>query len=330
MSVKEQILRIFENDRESYYSGEQLAAKLGVSRSAVWKAVRQLQDDGYRFNAVSGRGYALCAESDVISSEGIRKYLGAKSEGLAIRTYKTISSTNTVLKEMAAEGAPEGTVLVSAEQTAGRGRMSRRFHSPGGTGLYLSILLRPGMNMREALFITTAAAVAVARTVEEVSGRKAGIKWVNDVFMDGKKICGILTEASFDMESRRLDYAVCGIGVNICPPKGGFPDEIRETAGAVFAEHPESDVKNRIAAGIIGKFMDYYRRFPEHAFFDEYVKRSVIIGEKITVIGKGEPREATALAIDPNCNLVVRYSNGAEEALYSGEVSIRKKQGISN
>ena len=116
------------------------------------KAVRQLQEDGYRFNAVSGKGYSLCAESDVISAEGIRKYLGEDADRFLIKTYKTISSTNTVLKEMAAEGAAEGTVLVSAEQTAGKGRMSRRFHSPGGTGLYLSILLRPGMNASEALF----------------------------------------------------------------------------------------------------------------------------------------------------------------------------------
>ena len=323
MSVREEILRIFEDDRENYYSGEQLAARLGVSRSAVWKAVRQLEAEGYEFDAVSGRGYSLSKSSDVISKHGIEKHLGKYAGAYDVKVYSTVTSTNTVLKEMAANGATEGTVVIAAEQTAGKGRMSRRFHSPGGTGLYLSILLRPKMNASEALFITTAAAVAVARTVEEVSGRHAGIKWVNDVLMDGRKICGILTEASFDMESGGLEYAVCGIGVNVVSPEGGFPEEIRDIAGAVFTQSPSGDVKNRIAAGIMEKFMGYYQSLPERAFFDEYVSRSVTVGKKVTVLGRGEPRSAQAVAIDRNCRLVVRYDDGSEEALDSGEVSAR-------
>lgn len=325
MSVKEEILQIFENDRENYYSGEQLAARLGVSRSAVWKAVKQLEADGYQFDAVSGRGYSLRQGSDVISKQGIARYLGNAAGNPDIKVYKTVSSTNTVLKEMAAGGAAEGTVVVAAQQTAGRGRMNRRFHSPGGTGLYLSVLLRPRMKAQEALFITTAAAVAVARTVEEVSGKSTGIKWVNDVFIDDKKICGILTEASFDMESGELEYAICGIGVNICLPEGGFPDEIKGIAGAVFDQAPSGDIKNRIAAGIIERFMEYYANLPEHTFFEEYIRRSVIVGKEITVLGRGEPKTARALSIDRQCNLVVRYQDGSEETLASGEVSIRKR-----
>lgn len=324
MSVKEEILRIFENDPESYYSGQQLAARLGVSRSAVWKAVRQLEAEGYVFSAVSGRGYSLSRSSDVISERGIKKHLGESAGAYDIKVYPTVTSTNTLLKEMAANGAPEGTVIIAAEQTAGKGRMSRRFHSPSGTGLYLSILLRPRMKADEALFITTAAAVAVAQTVEEVSGRHAGIKWVNDVFIDGRKICGILTEASFDMESGGLEYAVCGIGVNIVPPEGGFPDEIKDIAGAVFDQAPPCDVKNRIAAGIVERFMGFYHSMPAHTFFEEYVKRSVTVGGTVTVYGRGEPRRAEALAIDRECRLVVRYADGGEEALNSGEVSVRK------
>ena len=323
MGVREDILKIFESGRGEYFSGELLAERLGVSRAAVWKAVKQLQEEGYHFDAVSGKGYSLRLESDVISAEGIRKILGESADRFRISTFKTVTSTNTLLKEMAAEGAAEGTVVIAAEQTAGKGRMSRRFVSPAGTGLYISLLLRPALNARESLFITTAAAVAVARTVEEVSGRRAGIKWVNDVYMDGKKICGILTEASFDMESGGLEYAVCGIGVNIFPPQGGFPEEIRHIAGAIFTEPSQGDVKNRIAAGILRKFMAYYDAFPAHAFFEEYVERSIVTGQRITVLGRGEPREALALAIDGNCNLLVRYDDGREEALHSGEVSIR-------
>ncbi len=326
MSVREEILNIFENGRGEFFSGGELAERLGVSRNAVWKAVRQLESEGYHFDAVSGKGYSLRQESDVLSEQGIIRYLGQSAEKLDIRVYKTVTSTNTLLKEMAANGAAEGTVIVAAEQTAGKGRMNRKFHSPGGTGLYLSLLLRPKMKAQEALFITTAAAVAVARTVEEVSGKSAGIKWVNDVFINGRKICGILTEASFDMESGELEYAICGIGVNICPPDGGFPDEIREIAGAVFDAPPAGDVKNRIAAGIIEKLMNDYANLSARSFFDEYVKRSVILGEDITVLGRGEPRRAKALSIDRSCNLVVRYEDGTEETLGSGEVSIRKAE----
>ncbi len=324
MSVREEVLKIFENGRGEFYSGEELASRLNVSRTAVWKAVRQLESEGYEFDAVSGRGYSLRMTNDVLSQSGIEKYLGKNADQFDISVYKTVTSTNTVLKEMAASGAAEGRVIVAAGQTAGKGRMSRRFVSPSGTGLYLSILLRPAINADEALFITTAAAVAVARTVEEVSGKSAGIKWVNDVFMDGRKICGILTEASFDMESGRLEYAICGIGVNVTEPEGGFPEEIRDIAGAVFDEPPTGDVKNRIAAGIIEKFMEYYKCLPAHAFFEEYKNRSVTVGERITVLGRGEARKATAIAIDQSCRLVVRYEDGSEEALNSGEVSIRK------
>ncbi len=324
MSVREDILEIFEKERGNYLSGEELAVRLNVSRSAVWKAVKQLEEDGYEFDAVSGRGYSLRVSSDVVSKRGIEKFLGENAAKYDIIVYKTVTSTNTVLKEMAAAGAAEGTVVVASGQTAGKGRMSRRFHSPSGSGLYLSILLRPEMNADEALFITTAAAVAVARTVEEISGRSAGIKWVNDVFMDGRKVCGILTEASFDMESGGLEYAICGIGVNVVPPEGGFPDEIRDIAGAVFFTPPLCEVKNRIAAGIIEKFMAYYGNLASRPFFEEYRKRSVTVGESVTVLGRGEPRKAFALAIDDECRLVVRYEDGREEALSSGEVSVRR------
>ena len=324
MRVKEEIIKIFENSRGEYFSGEELASRLHVSRSAVWKAVRQLEADGYQFDAASGRGYCLSPDSDVLSKQGIEKALGESVSAFDVKVYRTITSTNTVLKEMAANGVGEGTVLVASEQTAGRGRMNRRFVSPSGTGLYLSILLRPKRHAGEALFITTAAAVAVAQTVEEVSGRHAGVKWVNDVFLNGKKICGILTEASLDMESGGLEYAVCGIGVNVFPPDGGFPDEIKDIAGAVFDVRPSGDIRNRMAAGILKRFMAYYRSLPEHPFFEEYKRRSVTVGERVTVLGRGEPRSAVALAIDGECRLVVRYDDGSEEALNSGEISVRK------
>lgn len=325
MAVKDKILEIFEADRGTFHSGEELASVLGVSRNAVWKAVKQLEADGYNFDAVTGKGYRLLEDCDVLSEFGIRKYLGDCQNKFNLKVYKTISSTNTVLKELAAEGAPEGTILIASEQTSGRGRMNRKFYSPTGTGLYMSILLRPRMNAEEALFLTTAAAVAVARVIEEISGKTAGIKWVNDVFVEGKKVCGILTEASFDMESGGLEYAISGIGLNISSPEGGFPDEIKDIASAIFdKESVPKDAKNRITAGIIKYFTEYYETLSQRTFFDEYVRRSIIIGHDIKVTGRGEPRAAKALAIDENCNLKVQYEDGSQELLSSGEVSIRK------
>lgn len=324
MAVKDEILKIFEEGRGAYYSGEELAARLGVSRNAVWKAVKQLETDGYKFNAVSGRGYCMDEQCDVLSEQGIKSQLGSLADSLDLHVYKTISSTNTVLKEMAANGAVEGTILVSSEQTAGRGRMNRKFYSPQGTGLYLSILIRPRMSASESLFITTAAAVAVARAIEEISGRATGIKWVNDVFMDGKKVCGILTEGSLDMESGGLEYAVLGIGINIAPPKGGFPDEIKDIAGAVFeGSTPCINSKNRIAAAVINYFMEYYKNLGQHSFLDEYIKRSIIVGKEIMVLGAAQPRKAKALSIDSECRLHVMYESGEQAVLSSGEVSIR-------
>jgi BirA family biotin operon repressor/biotin-[acetyl-CoA-carboxylase] ligase len=226
MAIKQKILEIFELDKGRYISGEELAAKLAVSRTAVWKAVKSLQDDGYAIAAVSNKGYCLSNTTDILSAQSITKYLEEAASNFHIEMYKTVDSTNNKLKELARQGAPEGTVVIAKEQTHGKGRMNRSFHSPAETGIYMSILLRPKFSTADAILITTAAAVAVAQAVEAVAGREAKIKWVNDVFCDGKKICGILTEASVDIESGSLEYAILGIGINVIAPQNGFLDDI--------------------------------------------------------------------------------------------------------
>lgn len=322
MTVKEQLLPLLEQSGEQFLSGAEIAARLNVSRNAVHKAITALKEDGYLIEAVTNRGYRLSGESDVLSAAQIGALLDGLSDRLAVTVKPLVTSTLTVIKEDAENGAPEGTVLVAAEQTAGRGRFSRSFFSPPGSGIYLSILLRPRIPATDAVLITTAAAVAVARAAEELSGRTAEIKWVNDVNIDGKKICGILTEAALDLESGSLRYAAVGIGINVYEPECGFPDEIKERAGAVF-ERRAGNLKNRLAAAVLKYFFYYYDTLEQKAFLADYRKRCTVPGKQITVLSGERAVPALALDVDDACRLHVRYQDGTEDYLSSGEISIR-------
>lgn len=322
MSIREKLTEIFENARGEYISGEDIAKKLGCTRAAVGKAVKQLRNDGYRITAVTNKGYCLEAGSDVLSSAGVQKYIKDPSE-VDIRVYKSVDSTNNVLRELANSGAPEGTIVISGEQTGGKGRLGRSFFSPGDTGLYMSLLLRPEMSAANAVRITTAAAVAVAEAVEAVSQKRADIKWVNDVYIGGRKICGILTEAVFSLENGGVDYAVLGIGVNVYAPVGGFPEDMRATAGIVF-DSPMNDMRNRLAGLIAENFMRYYRELDKSTFAQNYRQRLLWKGERINVINGAQSFQAVLEDADENCALIVRLDDGTRKVISSGEITIRK------
>lgn len=233
-------------------------------------------------------------------------------------------STNTYLKEHAA-GLPQGFVLIARSQSAGRGRLGRRFYSPEGTGLYMSVLLRPELDAGELTLITPAAAVAVRRAIAELSGAEAKIKWVNDLLLHGRKVCGILTEAGFRGGSV-VDYAVLGIGVNVCPPEGGFPEELRDIAGAVL---PGFDPEARwsLAAAILRHFFAIYATLPDRGFVEEYRKANTVIGREVNIISDGTSRPAFVLDIDRDCSLLVRYPDGTEGTVNAGEATIRERGG---
>ncbi len=322
MTVQDHLRKLLESNKDVFFSGEEIARKLGVSRNAVWKAIQSLRSDGYPIDAVPNKGYCLSPASDVLSESGIRQYLRGEAQSLDLRVRDSVSSTNLVLRELADAGAPEGTVVVAASQTGGRGRKGRNFFSPEGTGVYVSILLKPGIGAGDATLITTTAAVAVCDAVEAVSDRKPEIKWVNDVYIGGKKICGILTEASLSMESGRIEYAALGTGVNVYTPEGGFPQEIRAIAGSVF-DRPRPDAKNRLIAEYLNSFLPRYRDLGGKSTISEYQRRSFVVGRKITVISGGIETPATALGVDGRCRLLVEYADGTRAALSSGEISIR-------
>ena len=320
--TRNDVFRVLQEQPDLFVSGEDLARRLNISRTAVWKAVRQLKAEGFAIEAVTRRGYRLLSGSDVLTVEGIRRYL--RHPEILPQVFPVISSTNTVLKAMAAEDAPAGTALVAAEQTAGRGRLGRSFYSPSGTGLYLSLLLRPDCTPAQAVRITACAAVSAAEALEELSGSPAGIKWVNDVYMDGKKVCGILTEAGLDLESSRMSYVVVGIGINLHPPENGFPEEIRSVAGSAFGNRSVPDLRNRLAAAVLDKLADYTADPASGLLYDAYKKRSFVLGKKISVLAPGkEPAAAEALDLNRDYSLQVRLENGETRSLRSGEISIR-------
>lgn len=321
MGTKEKLLALLEASQGTYLSGEELAETLAVSRTSVWKAANALRNAGYAISGAQNRGYCLDARTDVLSEQGIRALLGPKEETLTLEVLSSAESTNALLREKANAGAPEGYVIAANAQTRGRGRLGRSFFSPPDTGIYMSLLLRPrNLSAGQAVRVTTMAAVAAAEAIESVSGRETKIKWVNDIFIGRKKVSGILTEASFDLESGSVDYIVLGIGMNAYEPAGGFPPEIREVAGSIFSEQ-RSNGKNRLTAEFLTRFLELYQN-ETNDYTEIYRRRSLVIGKRVQVITPTSRRLAYALDIDGTCRLVVRYEDGTVDQLSSSEVSV--------
>ena len=322
MAAMDEVLRILEARRGEAVSGEQMATDLGLSRAAVWKAVSGLKDRGFRITAGPNRGYTLESDGGILHPETIRRHLRAAGD-YRLRVYDRVEgSTNDLAREAAVRGEAEGLVVIADTQTAGRGRQGRAFVSPPGTGTYLSLLLRPKLPAAEAVAITGIAAVAVARALGDLGVGGAGIKWVNDIFLEGRKVCGILTEATLDMESGGLDYAVLGIGVNLFSPPGGFPPELAEIAGAVFPGKPEDDERSRLIAAILDRFLPLYRALPDKGWLEEYRARSILTGREVRFLREGRAQRGLVLGVDDSARLLLRLSDGEETALSSGEVQL--------
>lgn len=325
MNVKESVLRVLEENRGKSVSGAELAKELGVSRNAVWKAVKTLQEQGITITGVTNKGYCLAEDNDILTAEKLVTYLKPEYKKLPIEIHKEIGSTNDRAKELAEKGCDEGTVIIAMHQTAGKGRRGRSFYSPDMSGVYMTFVFRPAFSVEQSLHLTTAAAVAAAKAIEDTTGIKAGIKWVNDVFCHEKKVCGILTEASINIETGLLDYAVTGIGFNISEPAGGFPEEIKEIAGAIIRKEDKvetSDIRSRLAAEMINNFMEYYDRLLSKTYMDEYRKRSFLLGKEIYTLTQ-PPVYGKAVDIDDDGHLILELSDGSRQTLSSGEVSVR-------
>ena len=323
MTTKEKLLALLEDSKGTFFSGEEIARTLQVSRAAVWKAVNALREDGYTIDAVTNKGYRLSPDSDILSPQGIRRFLKPEYRGLNLTVLSTVPSTNALVREKANQGCPEGCVIVACEQTAGRGRYGRQFFSPVDSGVYLSLLLRPtAYSPQQATCLTAAAAAAMCQAIEAVTGQQPGIKWVNDIFLRGKKVCGILTEAAIGLETGTLNYMVLGAGLNLYPPAEGFPEEIQSIAGSVL-ERSCPEAKNRLVGEFLNRFWDFYSHPECRAYLEDYRARSLAIGQNVTVLSAGRAVSAYAYGIDDDFRLLVRYENGDTEALSYGEIRIQ-------
>ena len=322
MSLKHSVIRYLEKSKAEFISGEGLAKELNVSRAAIWKAMQSLVKEGYKIEAIPNKGYKLMHNNDVISLEGIELYLSKKYK-LEFEYLKEVDSTNNLMKDRAKEGKGEGYVIAASSQSKGRGRLGRTFYSPEGSGIYMSILLRPDLNAEDAGMLTAAAAVAVSSAIDKLSQKESKIKWVNDIYIDDKKVCGILTEASFNMENGKLEYVIVGIGVNVYQPDGGFPMDIKDIASEVFKSQA-GDMRNKLIAKICDEFFAIYSNFSSKGFVKDYKAIYLLYGMDILVISPKGTKNAKALYIDDNCHLMVQYENGEIQALSSGEVSIKQ------
>ena len=326
MHTRYKILKMLEEAPGQLISGGQLAEALGISRAAVWKQIAALQGEGYDIASQQGKGYLL-TPGDVFVDYEIEKRLTTRVVGRPLICLPEVDSTNTRLRQLAAEGAAHGTVVVSSHQTAGRGRMARRFESPKDQGVYLSVLLRSDLPLAELGTVTLLAAVVMADTLEELTGIRPGIKWTNDIYLHGHKLCGILTEGAVEGETGRLDYLVVGMGVNLYQRPEDFPPEIRHIAGSVLGETGVRLNRAEYAACLMKHFEKWYLdgQFPQNReeLLWRYREDLFFLGQMVEVHSFTETYQALAEDIDGEGRLVVRRPDGRIEALNSGEISLK-------
>ena len=320
--LRERILQALEENMGALVSGGCLAERFGVSRAAVWKVMKALKEEGYPVDSVKNSGYRLSGHGNMLSEKMIRRDLTAKVLGNTIELLKVTDSTNTRLKRTDPGAVREGRVVIADGQSEGRGRKNRPFFSPQGEGVYMSVLLKPDIALGDAHFITICAVLAVCGAIERVCGISPEIKWVNDVYCSGRKLCGILSEGAVSMEMQAMDSVVVGIGLNT----GEIPDGLEATATSLSRLTGRRNLRNPLVAEILNGmeklYFDLTRRNRKKALLEEYRSRQFILGEKVEVVGPQGAFTAWARNIDEEGCLVVEDDSGHTRHLRSEEVSL--------
>ncbi len=329
MNTKDAVIAALRK-QDDYVSGETLGKTLGISRAAVNSAIRSLRDDGYEILSSTNKGYAISSAPDKINCGELLAYLPPKRVENVL-CVDCVDSTNNALRAMAFDGAKAGQIMIAEAQTAGRGRYGRQFVSPKGKGIYISALLRPdNVEPQNAAFITAWVAVAVSNAVEKVSGIRPVVKWVNDLLLGNKKICGILTEMSVESENGHIQYVIIGAGLNVNETAEDFPEELREKATSLYEYTGRKFSRAQIAAEIIKEFDIMAKAFPadKAKYLSAYRKDCVTVGKNVRVCGK-EEKKGVAKEISDDFGLVVRFENGEEKTVSSGEVTVRGENGYT-
>lgn len=322
--MRAKILQLLRSKTDGFISGEEIANKLGVSRTAVWKHIKELKAAGYEIESHARSGYSLNGIPDRLLPDVLQHNLGTKLVGRQVVHYDNIPSTNNQAKQLAAAGAEEGTVVVSEEQSTGKGRLDRSFFCPKG-GLWFSVILRPSFLPQEAPKCTLLAAVAVARAMRDF-GLPAGIKWPNDIYCEGLKLTGILTEMSAEMD--RINYVVIGIGINANIPLGSFPEDIQGKAGSMSGYLGQEIDRVAFLQRVLGYMEELYLDIQANGFsgmMEQWREYSITLGQEINVLGVNETFAGVAKDIDADGALLVETENGLRRVL-AGDVSIRPRQ----
>lgn len=319
--MKAEILALLR-ESDDYVSGQELCGRFGVTRSAVWKAVNQLKKEGYEIEAVQNRGYRL-VKAEVYGENELRSRIRTSWAGTQVHFYQTTASTNLLAKQAGEEDAPHGALFVANAQTAGRGRRGRSWQSPPGANIYFTILLRPRFAPEQASMLTLVMAHSVAAAIYRLTGLEAGIKWPNDVLLDGKKVCGILTEMSVEREY--IHYVVCGVGINVAPQE--FPEGIREHATSVEAIYGKTISKGELLQYVMEELERDYDAFVAAGdltpLLESYNRRLVNCCRRVRVMDPKGEWEGTARGINARGELLVEDDEGCVNAVYAGEVSVR-------
>ena len=320
--MKAEVLKML---RESggYISGQQICEKFGVSRTAVWKVIRRLQEEGYQVEAVRNKGYRIVDSPDIMTEEELKSLMRTRWAGRNIVYYKETDSTNLRIKQLGDEGAPEGTLAVADSQSAGRGRRGRTWDSPAGSSIYMSVLLRPRILPDRAPMLTLVMACSVAEGIMDCEDVKVQIKWPNDIIINGRKLVGILTEMSTQIDY--INHVTVGVGINVNMTE--FPEEIRGTATSLRLETGHVVKRARLIAAIMERLEQNYGIFLQtedmSGLMEKYSSLLVNQGKEVMVLGAKEEYKAYAVGINNTGELIVRREDGTEEAVYAGEVSVR-------
>lgn len=320
--MKTAVLRMLK-EADSYVSGQELCEKFEVSRTAVWKVIKQLEAEGYEIEAVRNKGYRLKVSGDILSRAELESSMSTEWAGCEILYFEETDSTNTEIKKAAEGRAPHGTLAVADYQSMGKGRRGRSWISPPGVGVWMSLLLRPRIHPSCASMLTLVAALAVAEGIKEVCGLDGKIKWPNDIVVNGKKVCGILTEMSTELEC--INYVVVGIGINANTEE--FPEDIREIATSLSIETGERISRSRLISAVMKAMEKYYSLFMEtknmSGLLEPYHRMLANKGNVVRVLAPGNEYNGIAEGINEEGELLVRTEDGELRTVLSGEVSVR-------